>query len=403
MTISGSFHTPVPTYVGMGRPTSERPTFEKVYAEHFSDVWGVVCRQGVPARHRDDAMQEAWIAIHRALDRSEPGEIKKIRPWLKLVALRAVRDARSRHGKDWELLVPTDEIDSRAEAPIDETARDRELCRRFLESVDRRYREVLTLHDIEDMPMADVAAVLGIPLNTAHKRRRLGIEQLRKEARRQQAADRHRTPEGVLALLAAVRADVPPVSKGAPLRVWDKVQERLALEPPPPSVPGGPALPGGWSGSAGRISASLGSHLLALLVGAAVGYAALRRSARAEVAEPPVHAAELVVLPAPAPVVQASALPARAPTIQDPEPAGSAESVAPSARSSIERETQMLIAARVDAQRAAAANEPEQARTYLRAALRRLTGIRHESLRVDRDTLRTQVGEQMRALSAAPR
>ena len=47
-----------------------------------------------------------------------------------------------------------------------------------LERIPLRRRAVLVMHDLDDIPVADVAAVLGIPLFTAYSRLRKARREL---------------------------------------------------------------------------------------------------------------------------------------------------------------------------------------------------------------------------------
>ncbi|MBI5433783.1 MAG: sigma-70 family RNA polymerase sigma factor [Planctomycetes bacterium] len=141
----------------------------------------------------EDARQEAFVDILRALS-SFRGEAR-FSTWVFRVALRAatrVRSRRRRHDEsrvDWTEL--TNEPGSSAvgdesrgqEDPSRELER-REGALRLLAAISRlpfAQRAVLALAALEDVPRAEIAAVLGIPLGTVDSRLNAARESLRRE------------------------------------------------------------------------------------------------------------------------------------------------------------------------------------------------------------------------------
>jgi RNA polymerase sigma-70 factor (ECF subfamily) len=419
MTISGPVLTRRPNYLGM-----DRPTLAALYKTHFGLVRRVVYRFGVPERDQDDAMQEAWIAINRALPGFDPS--RPVEPWMFVVAWRAVRDARAHKGPLREVPVSTDELDLVAHDD-DEPGRgsvlgDAALVSKLLSEVDEPFRVVLVMHDLEELPMAEVALALDVPLETARKRRRTGLEQLAAAARRHEAAERRRTGAGALlpvpfdpaGFLASHRDEVPPAPESVQDRVWRAVQDRLAADVRPPLRP---------SGAPSRLAASVAPHAPAFLAGtflagaatgAAIAYALLHH--RPPVEAPAQRVEPTALLASAAPVQQPSTPPAPPPPPgvgagAEPLAAGArpqalAEPLASSATTSapsIASERQLLLAARVDVQHAAAADDPALAESYLEAALGRLDEharqYPHGDMSADREALRAQVRAQMRTLA----
>jgi RNA polymerase sigma-70 factor (ECF subfamily) len=77
------------------------------------------------------------------------------------------------------IVEPIGEIEAALEKPSDPWQRERLLA--SLEQLSPASRAVVTLHYLEEMPLADVAAVLDVPLGTVKSRLSYGLAQLRKE------------------------------------------------------------------------------------------------------------------------------------------------------------------------------------------------------------------------------
>ncbi len=139
----------------------------------------------------EDVAHEVFLRVHARWDEYDPS--RPVRPWLFAFAFRLASDYRrlARHRR--EVLADagreggaTDEPPSLAPGADELLAgRDQQaVVEAALAGVDVDRRAVLLLHDLEECPMPEVAAVLGIPLNTAYSRLRVGREELVKAARR---------------------------------------------------------------------------------------------------------------------------------------------------------------------------------------------------------------------------
>jgi RNA polymerase sigma-70 factor (ECF subfamily) len=117
--------------------------------------------------HADDAMQETFIAVLRALPRLR--EPAALRGWVRRIAVReAVRVARRA-----ERVVPLDPTDP-ARAPLPEVPPlDVAVVvdvRATLAGLSPEHRAILVLRDLEGWSEAEVAEALAIPAGTAKSR-----------------------------------------------------------------------------------------------------------------------------------------------------------------------------------------------------------------------------------------
>lgn len=153
---------------------SPRPNldFRVVYAEHFAFVWRCLRSLGVAPNALDDAGQEVFLIVHRRLAEFR-GE-SSLRTWIYGILRNvAANQRRSTRRRADETTLPAG-FASLAPGPHD-NLQDRqaaEFVLQFLMRLDEKKREVFTLAVLEELPIPEVAAALGIPLNTAYTRLR---------------------------------------------------------------------------------------------------------------------------------------------------------------------------------------------------------------------------------------
>jgi RNA polymerase sigma-70 factor, ECF subfamily len=165
-----------PVDVGGGFPSSGTlavADWSAYYDEHFDYVWRTLRRLGVPEAGLDDAAQEVFVVAFRR--QAEFEGRSSHRTWLFGIAWNRARElARSARRR------PEHELPDSIVAPADsdaETAAIRNqalrLVYRALEELAPERRAVLVMSDVEAMTAAEIAEVIGVPLNTAYSRIRL--------------------------------------------------------------------------------------------------------------------------------------------------------------------------------------------------------------------------------------
>jgi len=162
--------------------------FREIHRQHFDFVWRSVQRLGVDAASVDDVIQEVFLAAYRrwgTYDARRP-----FKPWLFGIALNVVRMARrgeSRRRRRVEAVAVQHDVSE----PTDATQRHAELdlLQRLLAVLDDDQRTVVILIEIEGMSPRDVAAGLGLSVNTVYSRLRLARAHLQRAAARQRARE----------------------------------------------------------------------------------------------------------------------------------------------------------------------------------------------------------------------
>ncbi|HLK41082.1 MAG TPA: RNA polymerase sigma factor [Polyangiaceae bacterium] len=165
---------------------SARPTLDMsaIFDEHFDYVWSALRRLGVRDADVEDLVHEVFLKIH--LRSADYDDTRPVRPWIFGFAYRVAADYRrlARHRVE-VLHAPTDTADP--QRPVDEqiaAAEDRALLESALGAVDVDRRAIFLLHDVEGVPVPEIATTLGVPLNTAYSRLRLAREEFAAAAKR---------------------------------------------------------------------------------------------------------------------------------------------------------------------------------------------------------------------------
>ena len=176
-------------------PVGEAPSelsFEGLYERWFEDVSRWVRVLGAAEADRDDLVQETFLVVHRRLSDFDGHNVAG---WLYQIARRKVRDHRRllwvKHlfGKTSQPLV--DAMLTTKQSALDEleTKQKRELLVQLLEKLSDDQRTAFVLFEIEGTSGDEIAALMGVPVNTVwariHKARRKLQEQAERFEKRQ--------------------------------------------------------------------------------------------------------------------------------------------------------------------------------------------------------------------------
>jgi RNA polymerase sigma-70 factor, ECF subfamily len=149
---------------------SPRPlVFAQVYETHAAFVWRSVRRLGVRPGDIEDACQEVFLIVHAKLGEFHGGSL---RAWLFAIAARIASDYRRRAFVRREITgdeIPEITVPEAQTAAI-ERAQAAALLDAILDQLDDDKRGVFMLFELEQMPMQEVAAAMGCPLQTAYTR-----------------------------------------------------------------------------------------------------------------------------------------------------------------------------------------------------------------------------------------
>lgn len=168
-------------------PTPHADRFRALYDAHFTFVWRCLRGVGLPEDAIDDAVQEVFLVAHRRLPDFRGDSTP--RTWLYGILRRVAanqRRSQKRRGQPEPLDPQHLSPDASPEQDLQEGQR-AAFVRDFVAGLDDRRRDVFVLSVLEQLPMAEVAEILGIPLNTAYTRRRAARQAFRAALRRKAA------------------------------------------------------------------------------------------------------------------------------------------------------------------------------------------------------------------------
>jgi RNA polymerase sigma-70 factor (ECF subfamily) len=162
--------------------------FEEVYERYFEFVWRSLRMLGVARASLDDAVQDVFGVVSRQLSRFEGRS--SVRTWVFGIAqYTAANHRRGERRKGAPLSPLEDELESREPGP-QQQAEASQLARAiqaFCAELDESRRAVFVLGLLEEVPPAEIAELLGIPVNTVYSRLRALRQALKQRLEQREA------------------------------------------------------------------------------------------------------------------------------------------------------------------------------------------------------------------------
>jgi RNA polymerase sigma-70 factor, ECF subfamily len=144
---------------------------DAIYAEHAPFIARVLIRLVGDGAHVDDLLQETFLVAYRKRDTFDGRSA--VRTWLYAIAQRLAMRHRRGAGRFLRALNIFAEEPQRVSAnPQSELERmhAKQLVRTVLDRLPWKQREVVVLYELEELDGAEIAEVLGIPINTVWTR-----------------------------------------------------------------------------------------------------------------------------------------------------------------------------------------------------------------------------------------
>ena len=156
------------------------PSLAELYDSYADFVYRSLVSLGVPPANAEDAMQDVFLVAHAKLD-DFPGPFFKA--WLFRLAHSIARNVRRsvRRADQANVVLDPDSLpDARRASPFDNAAQAERirLLHALLEQLDEDKRNVFILAELEQMPQVEIAAALGIHVNTVAYRLNAARERL---------------------------------------------------------------------------------------------------------------------------------------------------------------------------------------------------------------------------------
>jgi RNA polymerase sigma-70 factor (ECF subfamily) len=156
---------------------------------YFDFVWRSLRRLGVPSTDVDDCAQQVFLVASRKLDDIHEGSE---RSFLFSTAMRVASDARRSRTRRRE--VQEDEVAEMTDSAPDpeqlaESRRARAVLDEVLDAMPMELRAPFVLFELEELPTAEIAAVLDVPMGTVASRLRRAREEFQRIVTRVKARD----------------------------------------------------------------------------------------------------------------------------------------------------------------------------------------------------------------------
>jgi len=198
-------------------------SFEAVVKRYRVWILAMVLRLGAATGDVEDLTQEVLLAAYRGLDRYDPR--RPLKPWLKTIASRIVRDhlALGRHGEERLDDDPPYADPFQDPERTSEAARGASVLHELLQQLEPDVRVVLELAELHELTYPEIAERLGITESTVQARLRRARQGF------QQAFERWRTAEQRRMAMARYCSASPIVT--SPLRAPTQERARQAEGP----------------------------------------------------------------------------------------------------------------------------------------------------------------------------
>lgn len=141
-----------------------------LFREHAPFVWRVLRRLGIAEADTADVCQEVFVIVHRRLAEFE--HRSSARTWIYGISVRAAADHRKRvrRRREEAIEVSPEAILAASQDDMVSLREARALLDRALDQLDDDKRTVFVLYELEELGMAEIATVVGCPLQTAYSR-----------------------------------------------------------------------------------------------------------------------------------------------------------------------------------------------------------------------------------------
>jgi RNA polymerase sigma-70 factor, ECF subfamily len=157
---------------------AERPTLRQLYQENLKPVWRFCRRMGIPVADLEDACQEVFLIAHRKLAEFEGRSSPRV--WLFGICVRVAAARRRSSHHVHELVgerMPEAACPETASAHVEQSEA-RAVLDKMLDQLDETQRIVFVLHELEELPMPEIATLVDCPVQTAYSRLHAARKQL---------------------------------------------------------------------------------------------------------------------------------------------------------------------------------------------------------------------------------
>jgi len=172
----------------------DEEAFREIVAKHWKRAFWTAYDVLYDHDRAQDVAQESFVKVYRAIQSYDLS--RDFASWLHRIVLNLAIDHKRRRDRDKS--VPTDKIEAlvdarRAVAQDEEKAATIERVEAILATLPEKYRIPLTMKDVDDLPVEEIARILDVSYSTVrwrlHKARTLFRDRWRRMVRKEQRAE----------------------------------------------------------------------------------------------------------------------------------------------------------------------------------------------------------------------
>lgn len=156
--------------------------FDALVRRHVNELYGFLARFVGNATAADDIVQDTFVQVHLAAATFDPG--RSFRPWLYTIAANKARDHLRSRGRRQELSLDSGgggdedapgagqyvESDDASHTDAVLEREQKETVRALVDRMPEHFRTILLLGYFQQLPYAEIAEVLDIPVGTVKSR-----------------------------------------------------------------------------------------------------------------------------------------------------------------------------------------------------------------------------------------
>ncbi len=162
----------------MRSSTAQREEFLAAYEEYADAIFRLCYGKTGSRDEAKDMAQEVFVRVWERLGK-DGKEIENLRAFLFTVARNLIKDYYKKKKPILERDLPEGALEQVSVSHDQEILSDTRLALEALQALSDPYREALTLHLVEGLPIGEVARLLGERPNTISVRVKRGIEKVR--------------------------------------------------------------------------------------------------------------------------------------------------------------------------------------------------------------------------------
>lgn len=152
----------------------DREAMARIVSEYYAPVYGF-CVRRLGADLGQDAAQETFVTAQRGIKRFDGRST--LSTWLFGIANNHCREQSRKRKRE---ITFEDSFDIAGNEQVEAGAVNREFLRNALLKLSPEHREVVVLHEIEELTYEEAAAVLGVPVGTVKSRLNAAFGNLRR-------------------------------------------------------------------------------------------------------------------------------------------------------------------------------------------------------------------------------